>query len=65
MKQSELMEKIPLKIGDRLDRDNVRESLRVLFATGRFAEIQADASCCPPEASVVDFRTNRTTSTAT
>jgi len=55
--QSDLMEKIPLKIGDRLDRDNLRESLRVLFETGRFAEIQAEATLLPSGGIVVDFRT--------
>ncbi|HUD66810.1 MAG TPA: POTRA domain-containing protein [Candidatus Sulfotelmatobacter sp.] len=31
------------KVGQRLDRDHVRDSIRTLYATGRFADIQAEA----------------------
>jgi len=56
-KQSELLETIPLKTGEPLDRLNLRESLRRLFATGRFAEIQADATLLPSGGVTVAFRT--------
>jgi outer membrane protein insertion porin family len=35
---------LPQKSGEPLDRDQVRESIRILFATGRFADIQAEAT---------------------
>jgi outer membrane protein insertion porin family len=38
-----LLQILPQKAGQPLDRDQVRESIRVLFATGRFADIQAEA----------------------
>ncbi len=34
---------IPLKVGQRLDRDLVRQSIQVLNATGRFADIRVEA----------------------
>ena len=37
-----LLQMIPQKVGEALDRSQVRESIRVLFATGRFADIQAE-----------------------
>jgi outer membrane protein insertion porin family len=37
-----LLQMIPQKPGQPLDRDQIRESIRVLFATGRFADIQAE-----------------------
>jgi outer membrane protein assembly complex protein YaeT len=39
----ELRNVLPLKIGDLLDRDKVRDSIRILYATGRFADIQVEA----------------------
>ena len=39
-----LLQILPQKPGQPLDRDQVRESIRVLFATGRFADIQADVT---------------------
>ncbi|MGC2171017.1 MAG: POTRA domain-containing protein [Candidatus Sulfotelmatobacter sp.] len=39
-----LLEMIPQKAGQPLDRGQVRESIRVLFATGRFADIQAEVT---------------------
>jgi len=39
-----LLQMIPQKSGQPLDRDQVRESIRVLFATGRFADIQAEVT---------------------
>jgi outer membrane protein insertion porin family len=37
-----LLQLLPQKAGEPLDRDKVRESIRALFATGRFADIQAE-----------------------
>jgi outer membrane protein insertion porin family len=37
-----LLQMLPQKPGQPLDRDQVRESIRILFATGRFADIQAE-----------------------
>jgi outer membrane protein insertion porin family len=39
-----LLEMLPQKAGQPLDRDQVRASIRILFATGRFADIQAEAT---------------------
>jgi hypothetical protein len=39
-----LLQLLPLKVGQPLERDRLRESIRALYATGRFAEIQAEAS---------------------
>src|SRR6202167_1212923 len=40
---------LPPKPGQPLDRGQVRESIRILFATGRFADIQAEASSSGPD----------------
>ena len=37
-----LLELLALKAGEPLDRDHVRDSIRTLYATGRFADIQAE-----------------------
>lgn len=37
-----LLQLLPQKTGDPLDRGKVRDSLRVLYGTGRFADIEAD-----------------------
>jgi outer membrane protein insertion porin family len=37
-----LLQGLPQKIGEALDRNHVRDSIRVLYATGRFADIQAE-----------------------
>ncbi len=37
-----LLQMLPQKSGQPLDRDQVRESIRTLFATGRFSDIQAE-----------------------
>ena len=37
-----LLQMIPQKSGRPLDRNDVRESIRILFSTGRFADIQAE-----------------------
>ena len=34
----------PLKVGDALTRDNLRDAIKALFATGRFADIQAEVN---------------------
>jgi len=39
-----LLQVIPQKAGTPLDRNQVRDSIRALFATGRFADIQAEAA---------------------
>jgi outer membrane protein insertion porin family len=42
--RNHLLETIPQKSGQPLDRDQIRESIRILFATGRFADIQAEVT---------------------
>jgi outer membrane protein insertion porin family len=37
-----LVQLLAQKVGEPLDRDKIRESIRALFATGRFADIQAE-----------------------
>ena len=54
--QSGWLKEIPLKQGDRLERDKVRESLRVLYRSGRFAEVQADATVLPSGGVALEFR---------
>jgi outer membrane protein insertion porin family len=44
-----LLQMLPQKVGQPLDRDQVRESIRVLFATGRFADIQAEVTPSGPD----------------
>jgi outer membrane protein insertion porin family len=39
-----LLQTLPQKEGAPLDRDKVRESIRALYATGRFADIQAEVN---------------------
>ncbi|MGB7608763.1 MAG: POTRA domain-containing protein, partial [Candidatus Sulfotelmatobacter sp.] len=46
-----LLQILPQKTGQPLDRDQIRESIRVLFATGLFADIQAEVT--PSGAGVV------------
>jgi outer membrane protein assembly complex protein YaeT len=51
-----LLQLLPQKVGQPLDRNMVRDSIRILFATGRFADIQAEAT--PSGADVaLSFRT--------
>jgi len=38
-----LLDLLPQKVGEPLDRNHVRDSMRTLYATGRFADIQAEA----------------------
>jgi outer membrane protein assembly complex protein YaeT len=56
-RQAELLNKIPLKSGDRLERRNLRDSLRVLYETGRFAEVEADVTPLASGGVSVEFRT--------
>jgi outer membrane protein insertion porin family len=44
-----LLQMLPQKSGQPLDRDQVRESIRHLFATGRFADIQAEVTPSGPD----------------
>jgi len=44
-----LLQMIPQKAGQSLDREQLRESIRILFATGRFADIQAEAAPSGPD----------------
>ena len=39
-----LLQLIPQKVGTPLSRDGVRDTIRVLYATGRFADIQAEVT---------------------
>jgi len=56
-RQAQLLEKISLKNGDRLGRRNLRDSLRALYESGRFAEVEADASQLPSGGVSIEFRT--------
>jgi outer membrane protein insertion porin family len=44
-----LLQMLPQKSGQPLDRDQVRESIRTLFSTGRFADIQAEVTPSGPD----------------
>jgi outer membrane protein insertion porin family len=39
-----LLQMLPQKAGQPLDRDQLRESIRILFSTGRFSDIQAEVT---------------------
>jgi outer membrane protein insertion porin family len=39
-----LLQMLPQKAGQALDRDQLRESIRILFSTGRFSDIQAEVT---------------------
>lgn len=41
--QKNLLQLVPLKVGEPLDRENIRQSIQMLFATKRFADIQIEA----------------------
>jgi len=43
-----LLQMLPQKAGQPLDREQVRDSIRVLFSTGRFADIQAEVTPSSP-----------------
>jgi outer membrane protein assembly complex protein YaeT len=57
LKTGAFLESIPIKNGVRLERDNVRESLRLLFDSGRFAEVEVDATELASGGVAVEFRT--------
>jgi outer membrane protein assembly complex protein YaeT len=44
-----LLKMLPQRPGQPLDRDKVRESIRILFGTGRFADIQAEVTPSGPD----------------
>jgi outer membrane protein insertion porin family len=52
-----LLQMIPQKAGQPLDRDQIRESIRILFGTGRFADIQAEVTPAGPDV-VLTFTTS-------
>ena len=56
-RQAQLLDKIPLKSGDRLGRRNLRDSLRALYESGRFVEVEADANRLPSGGVSIEFRT--------
>lgn len=43
-----LRQMLPQKAGEPLDRDRVRDSIRVLYATGRFADLEAEVTPSAP-----------------
>ena len=45
--QRRLLETIPLKAGARIDRDQIRQSVQALYATGRFSDISVEAERTP------------------
>ena len=51
-----LLELIPQKVGSPLEREEVRESIQALYATGRFADIQAEAERTPDGRVELTFR---------
>jgi outer membrane protein insertion porin family len=51
-----LLDMIPQKTGAPLERDGVRESLQALYATGRFADLQAEAERTPDGRVALTFR---------
>jgi outer membrane protein assembly complex protein YaeT len=55
--QNELLRKIPLQVGDRLERVKLRDSLRELYRSGRFAQVEADATVLSSGGVAVEFRT--------
>jgi outer membrane protein insertion porin family len=52
-----LLQMIPQKQGEPLDRDQLRESIRILYSTGRFADIQAEVVPSGEEI-ILTFRTS-------
>ena len=51
-----LLDLIPQKVGAALARDNVRESIQALHATGRFADIRVEAERTPDGQVELEFR---------
>jgi outer membrane protein insertion porin family len=52
-----LRQLLPQKVGQPLDRDEVRDSVRTLFDTGRFADIQVQAEKTPDHQVILTFST--------
>ncbi|HWG86675.1 MAG TPA: POTRA domain-containing protein, partial [Candidatus Acidoferrales bacterium] len=52
-----LLNSLPQKINDPLDKYKVRESVQVLYNTGRFSEIQVEAQHTAPDAVALTFDT--------
>jgi hypothetical protein len=55
--QSGWTNRIPLQVGERLERGKLRDSLRVLYQSGLFAEVIADATVLPSGGVAVEFLT--------
>ncbi len=53
---SRLLELIPQKVGAPLEREGIRGSIQALYATGRFADIQAEAEPTPDGRVTLEFR---------
>jgi outer membrane protein insertion porin family len=51
------LKKLPIQPGDRLERGKLRESLRTLYRSGRFADLETDAKLLPSGGVAVEFRT--------
>jgi len=56
--QAQLADLIPQHAGAPLDHELVRQSIRALFATGRFSDIQAEVEAVAPQAVRLDFLTS-------
>src|SRR5579862_1375998 len=52
-----LLQAIPLKVGEPLTRDKLHDTMQALFATGRFADIQAEADRTDTAGVRLRFRT--------
>src|SRR5271155_4744170 len=52
-----LLQGIPLKVGEALTRDKLHDTIQALFATGRFADIQAEADRTDTAGVRLRFRT--------
>ena len=50
-----LLQIIPQKSGEPLDRERIRESMRILYATGRFADIRSEIERLPNNSVLLDF----------
>jgi len=55
--QQQLRDLLPQKQGDRLERDGVRQSIHVLYDTGRFADIRVEAEETKDNQVVLSFAT--------
>jgi outer membrane protein insertion porin family len=55
--EDKLKKLLPLKVGEPLDRAKLRDSLQALYATGRFADIQAEAEHAADGGVIITFVT--------